>query len=249
MTEPVIAITDAARERLVALRMQDPEADRIALWLAVAGVQEGRYVYEMTFRYLTDAGPEDSVQHHDDLSVIVAANSVKKLAGATLDVEAGNLTIDNPNRPSAVGMALPVVPKPAPGQPMPTGQPGGGHAGHDHGSHAGHDHGPAPSSPAVGAQVVGTLEGSVADRVRQVLEGSINPAIASHGGHAELAGIEGETAYLRLSGGCQGCGMAAVTLTQGIRQALLAAVPEIREVADVTDHAGGTNPYFAPSKS
>src|SRR3712207_7222538 len=53
-----------------------------------------------------------------------------------------------------------------------------------------------------------------------------------------------DTAYLRLSGGCQGCGMAAVTLGEGIEVAIKQAVPEIVNVVDVTDHASGTNPYF-----
>ena len=65
---------------------------------------------------------------------------------------------------------------------------------------------------------------------------------------AELAGIEGRTAYLRLGGGCQGCGMASVTLGQGIEIAITEAVPEIVDVVDVTDHASGTNPYFEAAK-
>ena len=54
--------------------------------------------------------------------------------------------------------------------------------------------------------------------------------------------------YLQLGGGCQGCGMASVTLKQGIETALRESIPEITEVVDVTDHQGGENPYYAPSK-
>ena len=82
----------------------------------------------------------------------------------------------------------------------------------------------------------------------QVLEEQINPAIASHGGHAELVAVEEPIAYLRLGGGCQGCGMAAVTLSQGIEVAILESVPEITEVVDVTDHASGANPYYEAAK-
>ena len=103
-------------------------------------------------------------------------------------------------------------------------------------------------SPAVGTGGPGDLSGDVPQRVQQVLDGYINPAIAAHGGRADLVSVEGGTAYLRLSGGCQGCGMAAVTLGQGIEVALKDAVPEITEVVDVTDHASGTNPYFESSK-
>jgi Fe/S biogenesis protein NfuA len=81
-----------------------------------------------------------------------------------------------------------------------------------------------------------------------VLERDINPSIASHGDHAELAAVEDATAYLRLGGGCQGCGMATVTLSHGIEVAITQAVPEITRVIDVTDHASGTNPYFEPAK-
>ena len=55
---------------------------------------------------------------------------------------------------------------------------------------------------------------------------------------------EGDTAYVRLGGGCQGCGMAAMTLKRGVESAIRAAVPEIRQVVDVTDHAAGANPYY-----
>ena len=95
---------------------------------------------------------------------------------------------------------------------------------------------------------VADLSGAVAQAVIQVLEEQINPAIASHGGRAELVAVEDTIAYLRLSGGCQGCGMASVTLSQGIEVAILDHVPEISEVRDVTDHASGTNPYFESAK-
>ena len=70
-----------------------------------------------------------------------------------------------------------------------------------------------------------------------------------HGGMARLAGVEGDTAYVRLGGGCQGCGMATVTLDQGIESAILAAVPEVKRVVDVTDHAAGESPYYEPAPS
>ena len=92
------------------------------------------------------------------------------------------------------------------------------------------------------------LTGEVAERVEQVLDTMINPSIAAHGGQAELVAVEDDTAYLRLSGGCQGCGMATVTLKQGIEVAITEYVPEITKVVDVTDHASGENPYFEPAK-
>ena len=106
---------------------------------------------------------------------------------------------------------------------------------------------PSRSSPAMGRPLA-DLSGDVAQRVVQVLDGQINPAIAAHGGHAELVAVEDDTAYLRLSGGCAGCGMAAVTLSQGIEVAIFESAPEVKRVVDVTDHAAGTNPYYEAAK-
>ena len=89
------------------------------------------------------------------------------------------------------------------------------------------------------------LKGELAEKVQAVWENQINPAIASKGGAAQLIGVEGNDIYLRLGGGCQGCGMAQVTLTQGIEASLREAVPEIGNIIDATDHAAGENPYFA----
>jgi Fe/S biogenesis protein NfuA len=107
---------------------------------------------------------------------------------------------------------------------------------------------PVPESPPILDRPPADLSGEVPQRVLQVLEQQINPAIAAHGGYAELVAVEDSVAYLRLSGGCQGCGMAAVTLRQGIEVAILDMVPEITEVVDVTDHASGTNPYYEAAK-
>lgn len=103
-----------------------------------------------------------------------------------------------------------------------------------------------PADP--GSRPQGDLSGPVAQRVLAVLEGEINPGIAAHGGRADLVAVEEGTAYLRLSGGCQGCGLATVTLSQGIEVAIKDAVSEITSVVDVTDHASGSNPYFEPAK-
>ena len=92
------------------------------------------------------------------------------------------------------------------------------------------------------------LTGELAEKVQTVLESQINPAIASHGGVAQLVGVEGQDVYLKLGGGCQGCGMAQVTLTQGIETSLRDAIPEIGNIIDATDHASGDNPYFESSK-
>jgi Fe/S biogenesis protein NfuA len=107
---------------------------------------------------------------------------------------------------------------------------------------------PDPASPMIGGRAAVDLSGPVPQRVLQVIEEQVNPAIAAHGGSAELVAVEDETVYVRLGGGCVGCGMATVTLGQGIEVAILEAVPEVRQVVDVTDHASGTNPYYEAAK-
>jgi Fe/S biogenesis protein NfuA len=94
----------------------------------------------------------------------------------------------------------------------------------------------------------GDLSGPLADQVQTVLSEQVNPAIASHGGGAELVSVDGSVAYLRLMGGCQGCGMAQVTLKQGIERILLEAISDLTAVVDVTDHASGTDPYYQAAK-
>jgi Fe/S biogenesis protein NfuA len=107
---------------------------------------------------------------------------------------------------------------------------------------------PNTPSPAIRVPPPGDLSGDVARRVVQVLAQQVNPAIAAHGGRAVLVAVEEGTAYLRLSGGCQGCAMASVTLGQGIETTIMQAVPEITSVVDVTDHQSGTNPYYESAK-
>ena len=105
----------------------------------------------------------------------------------------------------------------------------------------------SPASPAMEGPK-GDLTGPLADQVQQVLAQQVNPAIAGHGGAAELVSVDDSTVYLRLMGGCQGCGMAQVTLKQGIERILLDAIPEISGVVDVTDHASGDNPFYEAAK-
>jgi Fe/S biogenesis protein NfuA len=88
----------------------------------------------------------------------------------------------------------------------------------------------------------------VAERVQRLLDEEINPSVASHGGVIDLLDVADGVAYIHMGGGCQGCGMAEVTLGQGVRTAILDSFPEIHEVRDTTDHAQGANPYYQAAK-
>jgi Fe/S biogenesis protein NfuA len=205
LVEPILEITDAARDKILEVRAAEADADFLALWVEVSGEQAGAYTYAMELRLLAGAGDADVVQRHDDLSIVLVAESIEKLVGATLDFTSAGMVMQNPNKPLPPAARRPDMPEP-------------------------------------------DLSSPLAQRVVAVLEEQINPAIASHGGRADLVAVEDGAAYLRLSGGCQGCGMAAATLSQGIEVAIIEEIPEIDRVIDVTDHASGTNPFFEAAK-
>jgi len=103
-------------------------------------------------------------------------------------------------------------------------------------------------NPGVPAEILALgLDGPMATFAAAVLEQSVNPAIASHGGRADLVALDEDkkVAYVKLSGGCQGCAMSRMTLSQGIETSLREAIPELEGVIDVTDHASGENPFYA----
>jgi Fe/S biogenesis protein NfuA len=221
----LLAITASALERVREFRAAAPNPSDRVLSVRVTGEADGKYVCALSLEPLAKVRASDTVQHEGDLAIVIAGDSVAKLRGATVDWSEDRLNsgfvVINPNKPKPPPVVLPVLPM------SPAAAPAGR----------------APvTGPGAG------LDTDVARRVTAVLDRDVNPSIASHGGHAELAGIDGATAYLRLGGGCQGCGMATVTLSQGIEVAITQAVPEIERVVDVTDHASGTNPYFEQAK-
>lgn len=203
---PLISLTPEAHQVVVEAMAQEPDPERLALWLEVRGVQDGNFVYDLYFQALTDAGDDDALERDGELSVVVPAASVDRLRGARLEWSAegeGGLVLVNPNVP----------------EPEATGVP--------------------PEVLEAGLGPVGTKVATVLDQV-------VNPSIAAHGGRADLVAMDEKegVAYLRLSGGCQGCAMSRMTLTQGIETALRDEVPEVLRVVDVTDHGGGENPYY-----
>lgn len=199
-------VTDAAVEKAVMVRARETDPERYALWVEVVGVESGEYAYDLSLQPLAEAPADASVTDLGRISLVIPAESVELLRGATLDRQ-GDLATG--------GLVI---------------------------------HNRTPPSPAIGVPESVDLSGDVAQQLIQVLEQQINPAIAAHGGSAELVAVDESTAYLRLGGGCVGCGMVSVTLRQGIEVALREAVPVITRVIDVTDHASGTNPYYEPAK-
>src|SRR5688500_7360107 len=106
--EMVLTVTENARQKVLRVRANEPEPEKLALWLEIAGVANGKYRYDMYFQPIDYAGPTDVIQRHDDISIVIPAFSIDKVRGATLDVQGdpveGGLVLDNPNSPSpAVG--------------------------------------------------------------------------------------------------------------------------------------------------
>ncbi|PYM34998.1 MAG: hypothetical protein DME17_14140 [Candidatus Rokuibacteriota bacterium] len=86
-------------------------------------------------------------------------------------------------------------------------------------------------------------------KVQDLVDTSINPAIAAHGGWVELLDVKDSVVYLQMGGGCQGCGAADITLKAGIERLIKEELPEITEVLDTTDHAAGENPFYTAGKT
>jgi len=103
---------------------------------------------------------------------------------------------------------------------------------------------PKPAAPGT----PGADDDGLYERVADLFEGQVNPMVARHGGRVELIDVQDAVVMVRMAGGCQGCGMADVTLRQGIEAMLQQHLPEVKGVVDITDHAAGSNPYFAAAK-
>jgi len=112
----------------------------------------------------------------------------------------------------------------------------------------------AGAAPAVAPKAAappatpGADDDALYERVADLFESQVNPMVARHGGRVELIDVQDAVVMVRMAGGCQGCGMADVTLRQGIEAMLQQHVPDVKGVVDITDHAAGSNPYFAAAK-
>lgn len=197
-----ITITDRAHEQILELRAAEDDGDTLGLRIEVTGVRGADFTYDLAFEPLAESASDDHRYDDRGLTVVIPAESVDNLRGATLDLPSspgqGGLVLRNPNRPATPRLGDPVE-----------------------------------------------LTGSAEDKVRQLLDQQINPALAAHGGFASLVKVEGSAAHITMGGGCQGCAVSAMTLRDGIQSAILANVPEITEVVDTTDHAAGENPFYS----
>lgn len=204
MSQKVLTVSSEAVDMIVSLRDQEPGDQEYGLSIEVSGIRGAQFQYDLSFVPVEDRNAHQVREDHGGLAILIPDHDVEKLSGATLELTAQGLAMNNPN---------------------------------------------VPHSPTITSdEPRGDLAGPMAERISVVLEENINPAIAMHGGMAELVSVDGTVAFLRLAGGCQGCGMAQVTLRQGIERILRESIPELTEVVDVTDHASGSDPYYQSSK-
>src|SRR3954454_4699837 len=101
--EDLLAITDKAQQQVLGFREGVADAERQAMWVEVTGVQKGEWTYNISLKPLDGAGPGDSLQYAGDLGIVVPAEDVEKLSGATVDwsddLMSGGLLVVNPNKP------------------------------------------------------------------------------------------------------------------------------------------------------
>jgi len=186
-TQLVLTVTDEAIEKVLEIRDGEDDPETLCLRVEVTGVSGPEYTYDLAFEPVDSKQDGDHLSEQGGLAVVVPADSVEQLRGATR----------NPNRPD----------------------------------------------PLAGVEL--ELTGDLAEKVQQLLAGSINPSLAAHGGFASLVGVEDTKVFLSMGGGCQGCAMSAATLREGIQVAIKEAIPEVTEVIDVTDHEAGDSPYYS----
>ncbi|WP_421118775.1 NifU family protein [Aquihabitans daechungensis] len=201
VTKPVpLRVSDAALVQVMGILQAEDDPDALGLRVAVTGTRGVEYAYDLSFEERSEAADDDVIYNQGDLVVMIPADSVDALWGATLDLPSsegqGGLVIRNPNRPDPL------------------------------------------------ANMDIELSGTVTERINQLLDQQVNPALASHGGFATLVEVRDSTAVVTMGGGCQGCAVSAVTLREGIQKAILENVPEITEVVDSTDHEAGENPFY-----
>ncbi|HEV8509271.1 MAG TPA: NifU family protein [Gemmatimonadales bacterium] len=106
----------------------------------------------------------------------------------------------------------------------------------------------APARKPATGEASALTDDALYEQVARLFDEQVNPMVARHGGRVELIDVQDAVVMLRMGGGCQGCGMADVTLRQGIEGMLAQAVPAVRGIVDITDHTSGANPYFQASK-
>ncbi len=68
------------------------------------------------------------------------------------------------------------------------------------------------------------------EKIRKILLEEIDPELVSHGGRAELGGIEDGIVKVKLLGGCLNCPSAKDTIELVIKERIMSSCSEVRDV-------------------
>jgi len=235
----MLTLTDRART-MVRRFMEESEDELSALRIESGDATPGSASWALTLVADEEWKASDVEVDADGLTVLVARDVANLLEGATIDYvkrehEEGfqvNTVAPPPGEAEAPtgSVAAGATPSASPSDASPFG--------------AGDvPHRPAPTEDER-IEIEDPPQGPLADRIRELLETRINPAVAMHGGHIGLADIEDGEVFIVMSGGCQGCALSRMTLKQGVERMIRQEVPEVTGVHDVTDHEKGENPYY-----
>ena len=101
--ETIVEITPAALDIIRGLRAEETDPDTLGLRMAIISGPGEDFRYDLSFDESLTAGVTDEVRAIDGLKLIVPADSVELLSGATLDhTETQGLVIRNPNSPRPI---------------------------------------------------------------------------------------------------------------------------------------------------
>jgi len=102
-SDTIIEITPEALGRLVSLRDEEPEKERLGLRLEVIANPGEEFKYDLSFEIVTKAAFSDEVRTIEGLKIIVPQASKEHIQGSVLDFsERQGLIIRNPNKPPAL---------------------------------------------------------------------------------------------------------------------------------------------------
>lgn len=103
LTSPIVTVTERAITDIRALLAAEDDAEDLALWIEITGQNGSDFTYDLAFESVDNRAAGDVVTEHDGLRVVIPADSVGPLTGATLDLpedaNQGGLILRNPNRP------------------------------------------------------------------------------------------------------------------------------------------------------
>lgn len=250
----MLTFTDRAQE-MVRTYMEESEGELTALRISSGDATPGSPSWELALVADDEWGATDVEVQTSDLTVLIERDVADLLEGATVDyVERGGqvgFQVDiRPGAGRAPAGSVPAATEPAGGpgsasaEDLPEGSPAA--QGSEDASPFGGTSTPQAPPPTEDEriEIENPPEGPMADRVRELLESRINPAVAMHGGHIGLADIQDSEIFIVMSGGCQGCALSRMTLKQGVERMIRQELPEVTAVHDVTNHAKGDNPYY-----